>query len=73
MQELAARFAGKEAVSKALGTGIKSLGSGKYAVSLYGKAEKVAKKLEFKKIHVSLTHIENLTIAIAFAEKTNDR
>ncbi len=64
---LAARFAAKEAVFKALGTGW-SLGlawtdvavenslAGKPAVRLSGAARRLADKIGAKKIHLSLTH-----------------
>ena len=64
---LAARFAAKEAISKAFGTGIgKELGwrdmeivrepSGAPRVVLHGKAEAFAQARGVKEIHVSLSH-----------------
>jgi len=38
-------------------------------VVLSGRARKKAKKLGFKKVHVSLTHIKDLALAIALVEK----
>jgi holo-[acyl-carrier protein] synthase len=64
---LAARFAAKEAISKAFGTGIgRELGwrdleivrepSGQPRVVLHGRAEAYAKTRGVKEIHVSLSH-----------------
>ena len=64
---LAARFAAKEAISKAFGTGIgRELGwrdleivrepSGQPTVQLHGRAEAYAKSRGVQAIHVSLSH-----------------
>ncbi len=64
---LAARFAAKEAISKAFGTGIgKEMGwkdleivrepSGAPRVQLHGRAEAYAKERGVQAIHVSLSH-----------------
>jgi holo-[acyl-carrier protein] synthase len=64
---LAARFAAKEAISKAFGTGIgHSMGwrdleitrepSGAPKVRLHGKAEIFAKEKGVKEVHISLSH-----------------
>jgi holo-[acyl-carrier protein] synthase len=64
---LAARFAAKEAVFKALGTGwsgglkwtdvaVENNGAGKPAIRLSGVAMRLAHKLGADKIHLSLTH-----------------
>jgi holo-[acyl-carrier protein] synthase len=64
---LAARFAAKEAVSKAFGTGIgHTMGwrdieivrepSGKPRVVLHGKGEAHAKELGVQAVHISLSH-----------------
>ena len=80
----AARFAAKEAVLKALGTGWsggihwtdveivhtgKSHLTGPVGVKLSGIAAKVAKKLGVKKVHLSITHTQAHASAVAIAEK----
>lgn len=70
---LAARFAGKEAVMKLLGTGnrgvswreieILSHATGKPLVNLYGRAQIIANKLRIKEIAVSLSHSKEYAIA----------
>ena len=76
---LAARFAAKEAISKAFGTGIgAALGwqdmeirrkeSGEPFVVLHGKGEELFAALGAKKIHISLTHTENYAAATAILE-----
>ena len=71
---LATRFAGKEAVMKALGTGIKGVSwkeigilaepGGKPLVQLYGKAQKRANSLGLGKLAISLS--DSMEYAIAF-------
>ena len=69
-RHFAARFAAKEALSKAFGTGIgKSMGwrdldvqkkeSGEPFVVLSGGAEKMANEREVERIWISLSHTEN--------------
>ncbi len=77
-QHLAARFAAKEAVSKALGTGI-SQGimwtdievvrqpSGAPEVRLYNRALAVAQELGVKEWRLSLSHIKTHAMASAIA------
>ena len=76
---LAVRFAAKEAVSKAFGTGIGAqLGwldieirrkeSGEPFVVLHGKGEKLFAERGAKKLHVSLSHTENYASATAILE-----
>jgi len=75
---LAARFAGKEAVMKLLGTGAKGVSwkdietlsypSGKPLVNLYGRAKIVADKLGLKEIAISLSHSREYAIATALGE-----
>ncbi len=76
---LAVRFAGKEAVVKALGTRtekgfrwkdveILSEPSGKPVVHLYGKARKQAITLGVQGITVSLSHSREYAIALASGE-----
>ena len=75
---LAGRFAAKEAVLKALGTGISEgiqwtdieimrVGNGKPEVVLHGKAAEVAAALGITKWHVSITHIKTHASASAIA------
>ena len=71
--ELAARFAAKEAVMKALGTGIKGVGwrdievlpdpNGKPLVYLYGGARKKAEDLGLRDIAISLSHSRDYAVA----------
>jgi len=71
--ELAARFAAKEAVMKALGTGARGLAwreieilpnsRGKPIVYLHGLAAQRAEKIGLRGVDVSLTHSRELAIA----------
>jgi len=76
---LAARFAAKEAISKAFGTGIgASLGwqdleirrkeSGEPFVVLHGKGRDLFEACGAKSLHISLTHTENYAAATAILE-----
>ena len=76
---LAARFAAKEAISKAFGTGIgAALGwqdleirrkeSGEPFVVLHGKGQKLFCERGAKHLHISLTHTENYAAATAILE-----
>lgn len=76
---LAARFAAKEAVSKAFGTGIGStvgwqdievrrLESGRPEVLLHDSALRFAGEKGCLKIHLSLTHTANYASAVAVME-----
>ena len=75
---LAARFAGKEAVIKALGTRARGIGwreieilsdsSGKPLVHLYGKAQNQARDLGTDSITISLSHSREYAIALAITE-----
>jgi holo-[acyl-carrier protein] synthase len=75
----AARFAAKEAVSKAFGTGIGAqLGwrdvevrrkeSGEPYVVLHGKGEKLLKERNARAVLISLSHTENYATAVAVLE-----
>lgn len=76
-QELTARFAGKEAVSKALGTGMRGVAwreieilnerSGKPYVNLYGRAAEHALELGLHSFAISLSHTDDLAIAFVVA------
>jgi holo-[acyl-carrier protein] synthase len=71
---LAARFAAKEAVAKALGTGIGRVGwrdievlrsvDGQPTLHLYGKAAEIAVDLAISSWSVSLTHTRNTAAAV---------
>ena len=76
---LAARFAAKEAVSKAFGTGIGShLGwqdievrrreSGQPYAVLHGKGARLLEEMGGKVVHLSLTHTESHAAAVAVIE-----
>ena len=78
-RHFAARFAAKEALSKAFGTGIgKSMGwrdldvqkkeSGEPFVMLSGGAEKMANEREVERIWISLSHTENNGMATIVLE-----
>jgi holo-[acyl-carrier protein] synthase len=74
---LAARWAAKEAVAKALGTGIGPVGlqdievlrdsTGRPCLSLYGKAEAQARKAGLTQWAISLTHDAGLALAFVIA------
>lgn len=76
-QSLAGRFAAKEAVSKALGVGIRVLRwrdievlpdqRGKPHVHLYGKAAEVAAAQELAHFDVSITHSTSDAIVVVVA------
>ncbi len=75
---LAARFAGKEAVMKLLGTGRKGVSwreieilsdpSGKPSVYLYGKAQNQANGLGLDSLAISLSHSKEYAIAFVAGE-----
>jgi len=77
INELAARFAGKEAVSKALGTGLNGISwreveilpdsRGKPLVVLHGRASKRAEDLGLRDFAISLTHSNELAMAFVVA------
>ncbi len=77
---LAARFAAKEAVAKALGTGIGDVGwrdieirygeRGRPVLNLYGKAAAQAQALGLTEWDVSLTHTGDQAGAVAVAAGT---
>jgi len=73
-EHLAARFAAKEAVLKALGTGVAqgttlkqvevtNDDNGKPGILLHGVARQMAQKLGVSRVHVSISHTETLAIA----------
>ncbi len=74
----AARFAAKEAVAKALGTGIISwveievLGGGKPRVALHGRTAQAAAQLGITRVELSLSHTVDQAYAVAAAVKEGD-
>ncbi len=79
---LAARFAAKEAVAKALGTGIGDVNwveieirtnseRRRPSLTLHGKASALADDLDLKEWDVSLTHSKSLAIAVVVAKSEN--
>lgn len=80
VQMIAGRFAAKEAVSKALGTGIGKIGwhdievlqdsYGKPYVKLHGRATELFKSISGEKIFLSITHVRSLAAAQAVVEKS---
>ncbi len=77
IESLAARFAAKEAVAKALGCGIGQIGwkeieilnapSGAPHVILHGNAERLAKEQGLTEWSVSLSHSQSHAIALVIA------
>ncbi len=78
LPHIAARFAVKEAVAKALSTGwtggfrwkdveVENDRSGKPSVTLYGRVKDL---LQGSKVMVSISHSENVVVAFAVIEKT---
>ena len=75
----AVRFAGKEAVAKALGTGIGAVSwrdieilsdeQGRPWVKLSGKAREVARQAEINSFSISLSHTRDLAVAFVIAER----
>lgn len=78
VNRIAARFAVKEAVSKALGTGIGPITwqdiettnteSGQPQVNLYGKAANLAAEKGVKAIHCSISHEKTVAVAMIVLE-----
>jgi holo-[acyl-carrier protein] synthase len=76
--ELAARFAGKEAVSKALGTGIRGLAwrdmeilpdpLGKPTVTLHDRALARASAIGLSVFEISLSHARDYAVAVVVAQ-----
>jgi holo-[acyl-carrier protein] synthase len=77
---LAARFAGKEAVMKSMGTGwrrigwkeIEITGGGKPTVRLSGNAEQRARALGITEVLVTITHTESIALVMAVAVGEHD-
>lgn len=78
---LAGRFAAKEAISKALGTGMHGIGwrelevvqlsSGRPSVRLHGNARRRAELLGLSAFDVSMADLQHFSIAIAVAIQTS--
>jgi len=79
--EVAARFAAKEAFTKAIGTGITRGVSWKHIevvkergapprIRVQGKAREIANSLEVNNIHLSLTHTARYAAAVVTIEKS---
>ena len=79
VEHFAARWAAKEAVAKALGRGfdrdvhwtdveVVKEDTGSPTVDLHGDAQAVADKLGVQHIHLSLSHIESLAVAMVILE-----
>ena len=76
--ELAARFAGKEAVMKALGTGVRGVrwreieilanARGKPVVILHGGADRRSREIGLDRIEISLTHERTMVCAFAIGQ-----
>ena len=77
---LAARFAGKEAVMKSMGTGwrrigwkeIEITGGGKPTVRLSGNAEQRARTLGITEVLVTITHTDSTALVMAVAVGDHD-
>ena len=77
VQELAVRFAAKEAISKALGTGMRGVdwremevlpdSRGKPLIKLHGRAQKRAQELGLTDFALSLSHSREFAIAFIVA------
>ena len=82
IQHIAGGFCAKEAVVKALGTGVRGFSwkdveilrgsSGKPMVKLYNKAKEVSSKDKIGTISISISHSENYATAVAIAELLPD-
>ena len=76
--QLASRFAAKEAVMKALGTGVRGVGwkdievvrqpSGAPGIELYGRAEARAKRLGVTEIALSISHSQEYAVAFVVVQ-----
>jgi len=80
--ELAVRFAAKEAVSKALGTGLRGIAwqemeilgdkRGKPLVYLHGRAKARAEELGLSEFAISLSHSRDYAVAFVMAAKNTN-
>ncbi len=77
--EFAARFAAKEAVMKALGTGVRGVGwrdievlpnrRGKPLVFLYNRGAARAERIQLRRLEISLTHSREYAVASVVGER----
>jgi holo-[acyl-carrier protein] synthase len=83
-EHFAGKFAAKEAVAKALGTGfdgivapsdieVMSSGRGKPTITLHGEAAKVAAQLHISTWCISISHSRTVAIASAIALRSESR
>ena len=78
LAEMAVRLAGKEAVMKCLGTGVRGVkwkeieilanARGKPVVILHGGARERAQEIGLERIEISLTHEKNMVCAFAVGQ-----
>lgn len=83
MTRCAARFAAKEAVAKAIGTGIRGFSFrdievihdalGAPAIQLHNEAQRIAGARGIVRIYISLSHTQTVAMAAAVAEKECER
>ena len=81
-QALSARFAAKEAFSKALGTGFSGISikdiliinreNGKPEIKLFATAQKALEESGADRVHISLSHEKNNAIAMIILEGGNE-
>ncbi|HHY47831.1 MAG TPA: holo-ACP synthase [Firmicutes bacterium] len=81
-ESLAGRFAAKEAVAKAFGTGVRGFSwneveivedeNGRPLVVLSGRARDIASRLGIDRVLVSITHLADLACAVAIATGGGD-
>ena len=79
-ENMAGRWAAKEAVSKVLGLGVRGIGwreseierlpTGQPTVRLHGNAAQRAEQLGIAAIAVSITHEREYAVAVAFGQRT---
>jgi holo-[acyl-carrier protein] synthase len=77
VESLAARFAGKEALVKALGTGLRGFrwkdvevireASGRPRLTLHGRAAQLANEMGYSRFEISLTHTSSIAGAVVIA------
>jgi holo-[acyl-carrier protein] synthase len=82
IQHIAGGFSAKEAVVKALGTGVRGFSwkdveilrgsSGKPMVKLYNKAKEIASQNRISTISISISHSENYAMAVSVSELLPD-
>jgi holo-[acyl-carrier protein] synthase len=79
-RRLAARFAGKEAVMKSMGTGwrrigwtdIEITGGGKPTVRMSGRAAMRAEMLGVTEVHITITHTDATAMVVAISVGEHD-